>query len=1110
MMLINFSDLTSELKLQLQNELKERLQRISSANLETLIRVEYLTYTFLSNYEYKQTKATIENIWSVLTNHRHAFPPGKDDTRLDVIRYYFSQELTLPSWRQLVEQYLTLPSELRIYHLSEKGYFYQKSTGVCGNRHEEYERWLIASNLHQEGSIDPVFLDKEDRGYYFTDYVQGESVKLFPITLNNEKRFPSHLIENSADLIHKRQVWKLPSGRKKIERDKLAVLLEGQPWMDTAKAINDYLYMNRKNFHEADKKQIRDWMEAQALFQLKSTGIKRKNYLVYKDQVGIAGLVGAGKTTFLMMEIFRLTKLGTKSGIITVNVVDSLMLVYRLYLLGIKAVPLIGRKGVKRHLKDFLRKVKNETRRSFQVNPLSQLAVEYVLQFFEGECLANVLANHGSSQQTPCTSIRMEGEEQQSSSYACPLFTKCGKYTAERLLRNADVWVGTLSAYIHSKPLRLVNPFNRTYAELAHDELDVIFVDEADSVQETADAAFIAENKLFGEDDAIFEKGFLKVSHQLHTRYDISHSKTAQLWIHHSNEANRVIHLIFELIHEHEIIRSKIKNRTFGIHKIMSDITKAFFQVQAGEVSRHPFFHLLNGIDLSSLRHSEGNKGAVMERAIQDFVNRMTELKRYDNYDYLTLKQEERGETKKLLQLFQRRVDSSLERVKNTKEKEEDALLLFRFFIYHLYFDYNFKALLGWKSSVEVLSNQKIEDISVSYYHLKRYLPLLPESATGRNFQYFYKESSKTGSVGTFRTYDYLAIGRHFLTDMGTLFEKLKGTQGPAMCYMSGSSFAEGSLHFHVDVPLDYLLYSTSKKRSKIDQFLYPVFMNGSPIYISGEPNEEIKKVKLKRMAQELVPKIKEELTILKEEERKVLLVVNSYEQALLVQQELVKYFPGKVFALSKKTERGRDISQILRSEVEFFADIGADILIVPLLSINRGYNVLKKGSSISLFGSIFFLIRPYIPGDSIENMIKLVNGSVPYYIKEARKRGYEFYEVVKYVRKRSNAFLEHLLLEDAEWTYLDEMDRRAMAWYMFVNVWQMIGRLLRGQSDARVFYVDAPFANEYANNTGKKETVRSSMIRAWLSILESESSNDEAKNELYGEFIRGLRELVK
>ncbi|WP_162272010.1 hypothetical protein [Cytobacillus oceanisediminis] len=309
---------------------------------------------------------------------------------------------------------------------------------------------------------------------------------------------------------------------------------------------------------------------------------------------------------------------------------------------------------------------------------------------------------------------------------------------------------------------------------------------------------------------------------------------------------------------------------------------------------------------------------------------------------------------------------------------------------------------------------------------------------------------------------------------------------------------------------MDYLLETTTLIKSKIYQECFPVYYNGSPIFISGQSNELTKQKMLKRMSSELVPKINEQLTLWGSEKRKVLLVVNSYEQALVVLDELKQHFPNRVKALTNEDVENEDL--VLRGEVEFFGDTGADILIAPLLSINRGYNILVPGTDKSLFGSVFFLIRPFIPSGEIEYIIKVINGSLPFYIKAAKENyNYSFHKAVDYVRKRSNMLLEHMLAEDESgWSYLQKEEQENMAWYMFINFWQMIGRLLRGQTNANVFYVDAPFAWENANQTGKKEKYQTSMLRIWVSILEQQSNFPEAKELLYGEFLRGLKKALK
>ena len=1070
-------------------------------------QVEMMITGFKVNFPIIEN-ATIDNIWSILPNHMEVLPHASHPEVLDILRIFFSHRMTLQSWRDLVHIYLQYDPALRLYNLHQQGYFYEKSPTIWRNRYQDYLGMLTKESIMKEEPEFPPFITKRDQNYYFFTYNSAEKERKYPLTKLDEQRIPRHLIRASDELMEKREEWLLPSGREKKERSTFRLPLKGNPWKETAKQMNEHIKKNASNYNDYDKKQLRDWMQAQSSFRLIPT--RNDPYLTYKDTTGIAGIVGAGKTTFLMLELFRVTQLGAKSAVIAVNVVDMLLLVYRLYLVGIKAVPLIGKNATKHHLKVFIRKVKNEANRSCERNPLSQLAMEYVLEFFDGECLTGVLA--GEDQAQPCVSLR-KNDGKNSEKYACPLFTICGKYTIERRLREADVWVGTLSAFIHTKPLSIVNPLGKTYAELTHDEIDLIYIDEADSVQESADLNFVTENKIFGEEDAVFEAHFLKIAESLNTRYDLSSSRYQQNWRIHSSEANRVGHLIFALIKESQYVRNKIKNRTFGIHQLMGDITKAFFEVSSHtSISDHPFFRILRGIDLRSLSKSTVRDGErnTIEVAIKDYIQLMQDLRTYDDYEFKELKDQELEETKKLFTLIANRITESVTwKTHGSEEEKKDGYLLFQFFIYHLYFDDRFKYLIGIKKVVELLLNRPIEDLASSYRNLERYFPFVPEAATGRNFQYFYKESNKQGSVGTFRSYDYLGIGRMFLTRLGKLHENVSDQQGPALCFMSGTSFAEGSYHFHVNVSLDYLLESTAKKQSVIHQFIYPVYANGQPIFISGERDEKVKVKKLRLMAEKLVPKIKEELILLSKENRKVLLVVNSYKQAQVVQEELEKYFPNKVKALTNQIIGQMDEDFVLRGEVEYFADLEADILIVPLLSINRGYNILQQGKGESLFGSVFFMVRPYIPSDSIGNIIQVINGSVPLFKKMAISKGFQFYDAVLFIRKCSNRLLNHMLLEEQEWSILDDVERKAMSWYMFINVWQMIGRLLRGQTDARVYYVDAPFAWEHAKKTGKKETLQSSMLRNWVSILEEPSSNPEAKNKLYGEFLRGLKEAL-
>jgi hypothetical protein len=1088
-------------------EIEGNKNNINRGDIKQIILVELAVYGFVKNFGIE--KASVENVWSIFPNYKEVYETSNYEKMLDILRIYFGSTYSLSSWKYLVDKYMSFESFLRQYRVNDKGYFIEKNCSFIPERISHYEHLLEPETIQSKEKEFPPFLPSCENVYYENIDTKKKSKKMYVLSQDKDgfkRAIPSHLLQEEELLIKECKKLSLPKKRQKLTQDTLSLPLSEQPWLKTALQMDEYIQKNIHTFSDDEKDRLRDWSTAQNGFKLKSTNQMIKE-LTYKDKVNIAGIVGAGKSTFLLMELFRLKNLNAKTAVMTVNVADTLDLVYRLHLIGLKAVPLIGKKNLALHLKNFIKKVKNEANRDSEKNPLSQLSLQYVLQFFSGSCTIEILANAEEGLFPPCISLKKNDDK-----FSCPLFLTCGKYQVDRLLADADVWVGTQSAFIHTKPNVLVNPYDLTYAEIAYEDMDVIFVDEADSVQESVDGSFLAQNILFGNKEAIFESSFLEARNSLDTRYDFSTSKVSKEWRYHATQSSKVAHYIYELIQESIYVRKELKNKAFGHHQLISKLTKALFN-PTSLVTHHEFYKQLIEIDFKKLSDLELKKNAFFEKVVIQYMLDLEETKIYSHSIHDQMKNELKL-TFQVLESFIKKLDlADSSELNNLIEIEKNNLMmLFQFYLLLIYFDFHFKYLMKIKNQVEDILGEEIPEISSIFQNVKRFLPFMPQAATGRSFQYFYKESldNQEGSVGTFRTYDYLAIGRYFLVNFSTLFENVLGKKGPTMVFLSGTSYSEGSKHYHLDINLDYLLEATNSKTSKINQECYPVYENGSPIFISGERNERVKQHKLRLMANQLVPKIKSELASWTSEGRKVLMVVNSYDQAMVVLEELRMHFPGKVKALTREGTLNNDY--ILRGEVEFFSSTEADILIAPLMSINRGYNILIQGSNKSLFGSVFFMIRPYIPSGEIDNVIKVINGTVPSFIATAKnKHNYSFYEAVNYIRKRSNLLLDYMLAEDeSDWTYLQQEEQENMAWYMFINVWQMIGRLLRGQTDANVFYVDAPFAWENANQTGKRETFQTSMLRLWITILERDSGTSDAKKILFGEFLNGLKKALK
>lgn len=101
-----------------------------------------------------------------------------------------------------------------------------------------------------------------------------------------------------------------------------------------------------------------------------------------------------------------------------------------------------------------------------------------------------------------------------------------------------------------------------------------------------------------------------------------------------------------------------------------------------------------------------------------------------------------------------------------------------------------------------------------------------------------------------------------------------------------------------------------------------------------------------------------------------------------------------------------------------------------------------------------------------------------------------------------SSGKLESMYQKPDYWSLLSNDEREMMGWYTFVPVWQMIGRLLRGGRDARVFFCDAKFSAKQVD-----EPDGLSMLEVWQTIMDK-NRNDVLFQSLYGPFMEAIHQM--
>jgi pPIWI RE three-gene island domain Z len=419
------------------------------------------------------------------------------------------------------------------------------------------------------------------------------------------------------------------------------------------------------------------------------------------------------------------------------------------------------------------------------------------------------------------------------------------------------------------------------------------------------------------------------------------------------------------------------------------------------------------------------------------------------------------------------------------------------------------EAALNLAASSNVLSRRPPED----------YRPLVPESPMGNilGFQ-FQSDDSGTGEAqsGELRFFRCAGSGRELLLGLPGL-TAADGLPGPHVVLMSGTSWAGTSTRYHVLTEVGAILKPPQGELDAIARTTFTTcFLKDAkdkPLKLSGT-RPQLRPLVLEQMLGQLArprpdgspsPLQAELAKIDNDKRRRLLLLTGSYDEARRAAGylETIERWAGKVCRLvSDDAEQdhlwrqtahvpapahGGAAGLLRRGDVATFAETGAEILIAPLLAIERGHNILNDEGTAAI-GSVFFLARPHPRPDDIGLAIQAVNDWAARMLRDG-----SFDELVrsqpsldaagKQFRHLARVQWRRLLNRQLAYSRLSPEEKISFTWDQLVVIWQVIGRLVRGGVPARVVFVDAPFAERQAKGLSG-DTARTSLLVSMLHVL--------------------------
>ncbi|GAA0404189.1 hypothetical protein [Paenibacillus motobuensis] len=1020
----NFWDLTDEIN-------KEFLSlELPKSEIWTLISLEL----FITGCGMIDSSLRVDQAWSVLTGYNE--PVLRNIDRKDTavrLRILFPELKSKKILNRRIQVYRTIESKYRLFDIDEEGNAEKKVPRVLINRQSIYKQ-ILNKPIPREFNDTPFAIHGK---YEYSRVVRGGVLQKFSGSI------PESLMDIEQRL--------LPSYREKKD---LSLKL---PFEGTSLAME----MDREIGNSST------WLNRASSVVLESMdGIEEFHY---RGNQHIGGALGAGKSTFMLMETYRLVKQeGARIGFIEGSVSQVIERVKVLRELGINAIPIIGRSSRRHHQENYL------FANSGEISEISDWSKDKYedLQHLSDVCIIKAFSeDYERNNSYPCTQLK-----QGSRAVKCPLVSQCGVYRDLSRLEDADVWVATSASVLKTRIPAMIDPLERTVYEAMYDLMDIIFVDEADEVQKQFEDTFLSEYNVFGNVEDIFEQLLFETNQLTSGKYSqFAGDPVVNEWKDKLRQLDQMIWRIYYKLNYSLTLRKNISHKLIRVGALVDSLSK---KISSNTKMQQKIQKLLT--DYASDPYKDHVLSSIVDELIETDIP--------EEKQNLLVKIVD----KKLKGSIQPRVNQNL------------FYAQLEFFIYLCRAEECIKFILTSFAMVQPKLGISA-DFSPLFTMQKDYQPFMKEAMTGTMIGYKY-DLKDGDTTGAFKLIEYTGVGRLLLYDWHRVYEDSDQKQGPSVIFLSGTSHAPESAHYHLNTGANWMLRA-DRNPSKVNmtfQPLYSIRQNGF-LEISGIRDEETRNGHLYEMVQLLKSDIQYELNYWKQmgSARRVLLVVNSYDDVATVGRALRSdhHWEQRYKLLTR--DRSQEADQYPRSMIELFHKDKAELLVVPLHSVGRGYNILNQNGE-ALFGSVFFLIRPYpIPND-MNYLVQSLHAYLPSYLQQITQQGINYDKAMSKLRQISNTKFEAMYKKPDFWSILSDFEREVMAWFTFIPIWQMIGRLLRGGKDARVFYCDSKFN---AKPAGKQEGM--SMLDSWAAIMKKHKS-DPLFNSLYSPFIHGINQMIR
>jgi len=1168
---INYSS-----NLEKQKEEKKQVRKDVSQILET----EFLIYLSAVRVLRKE-EFTLDDVSAVLSGHYEILSDHVIEES-SYVRMVYKGYANISVIKKNISSYFELIRNKDYLWFGYESYFVQGGSKREFRIREDIKMWKLRSKIidvFKEKFMKEDLIEKSKSTYTpFNPRQHSDSIAyiyskhsdksfLFNSKEKNQKRhygikkedakIKEKFLPESVDQDRKFSKKRSVSLKEKKKKLSTGALLSNEDYQLAAKQLNKYI---KDNEEKIPPSYIRNWKEeAKKIEVLNKEGFSP--YLDVTKPIHFLGGMGQGKSTFVELELERMLRVvgGVRVGIITKTTEETIDQYILLRMKGYKVGLIIGSNSEKEHLKNFLGRVK-ENKDLMKYEKYAEIIFE-LTGLMGGNCLMKTLSFPreimDKEEKNPCFDISIEnpkeeqefvdlenefddsenvedekeGKKRNFVKVSCPFYKTCGVHDRDLGLLKSEIWIGTMQAILKSRTSKFVDPYTRTYFELMSDYCDAIIGDEADLLQNVSDDQTLDEELILAEDGGDIFGDIRKDYNEIIKRVGQKLRKETALnkLLDLIGEGERVVRRLYEEIMRHSgFYKRNYKGRTFN-SRIM--LRKMFYHLASiGDLDQSVIDEWLETHYAQSMHGSEENFSVknlytIPFREITggfdediDVVSDLSqEVRRQRKLEaHLKVWSESLGINIPLDALQDQNIV-----VGNADEFLNDKEIILTTFYTHLalylteYYYFLLKTRLTYIAMI--YEAYPIGKSSSMRFKFRGEAKLsLNNKAVNFYLKYNSKKKQKIDVV-ELSIVENKGIGRTAIFDYNYLNYK-EQEETSTLILLSATSNAPDSTHYNIEVEQEYLLKNVTSTRPEITQTILD-----SDIVVSGSNDilENMKEINFKYK-----DLIDEELGNWSESERKVLIVVNSYEQAYEVAKNLavimphnkIGYYGKKGKAFYRTVDRDNLTGIFSKQKLAKIENEEIDVLVVPLLSMNRGYNILKEkgGKKYSYFGSVFFYIRPLLNIELTE-AVKIINANSKRYYNELEDlvNG----EAWRYIQKRAELDLGELIKSRDSWTNIlktkDPVFIKAIGWYTFINAFQMMGRLQRGDNPSyRVFYADIKFLTNSIKINKKtdkdNEWLEKGMLEVWFECLEeAKRRNPLYFEDLYAPFYDSLSDAL-